>query len=426
MPMQVLKPVERGPSTMERFGQAFSNMGNAVVDNYRKEQVKAQQKKESDVYQQLTGRPLSEDPEQRKIEITQALQGLNQQRLEEQRQKGEQSKFERKENFLNDLFSPKQNSPQASQQNPQENILQNDSQPQFNPLNISDEDIAKATAMDPNLGRILQQEKDVALREKSNAKKTERDIFESERTYHSKYSKEAEEEVNKLRSSIPKKEMALNFARNAVEEGDTSYFSPDKLADATGIDLFRTSKGAQLVTAGKENLLSNMGRVSARAQNIWFEQRLNSMFAKIGQSKEANLTVQEMLEGELAIDKAYQETFDKLSSEDEKNYGFVKKDIQKRVQNQIKPLEKEILARTSHRMKEVEEQEMGLNKLRQKVGKNVVKGTPLTMAMAVLYKKKYGENALDVAEKNGYHVPTPEEFRIYQQRPQEFREEMIE
>lgn len=270
------------------------------------------------------------------------------------------------------------------------------------------------------IGNMAQAELD--KREKTEKEKLKK--FESERSFHTGYSKDAVKRADLLRESLPKKEMALNLARNAVETGDVSFFSPDKLADVTGVDLFRTAKGAQLITAGKENLLSNMSRVSARAQNIWFEQRLNSMFPKIGQDQEANLTTQEMLEAEEAMDKAYLDEFDRLQVEDDKNYGYERKDIEKRARQAIKPLENHIMQRASYRMKEIEENEKGLTSLKTDVGKNVVKGTPLTLAMARLYVDKYGkENALKVAEKNGYYIPTPDEFSSYQKVPQEFREE---
>ena len=273
-----------------------------------------------------------------------------------------------------------------------------------------------------DLANIAAKEADAAFKES----KEERRQYESDRSYNGEYSKEAEKKANNLRESLPRKEMALDFARNSVETGDLNYFSPDKLADITGVDLFRTAKGSQLITAGKENLLSNMSRVSARAQNQWFEQRLNSMFPKIGQSKEANLTVQEMLEGEASMDKAYLSEFDRLSNEDQNKYGFVRKDIEKRVRDATKPLEKEILKRTTYRMRELEEQELGLNELKSKVGKKVVKDTPLTLAMAKLYKEKFGENALKVAKESGYYIPTAEEFVVFRSRPQSYREGLTE
>jgi hypothetical protein len=266
-----------------------------------------------------------------------------------------------------------------------------------------------------------QSESEIAMKQAENQHK----MANEERTYHTSYSKEAEKNANSLRESLSKKEMALNHSRNAIEAGDIKFFSPDKLADSTGLDIFRTAKGAQLATAGKENLLSNMSKVGAKAQNIWFEQRLNSMFAKIGQSDEANLTVQEMLEGEVAMDQAYLSEFDRLTADDEQRYGFVKKDIEKRARDAVKPLEKEIFARTNYRMKELEEQEKGLSKLKGEVGKNVPKGTPLTLSMAKLYKDKFGDDAKNIIKKNGYYIPTLEEFQIYQERPQEFREGIV-
>jgi len=268
------------------------------------------------------------------------------------------------------------------------------------------------------IGNMAQFEID---RREKEAKTVREDKIE-ERKYHTGYSKAAEEKANSIRESLPKKEMSLDLARSAVENADLSYFSRDKLADITGSDLFRTAKGAQLVTAAKENLLSSMGRVSARAQNIWFEQRLNSMFPKIGQSREANLTVQEMLEGEAQMDKAYLGEFDRLVKEDESKYGFVRKDIEKRARDAVKPIEKDIMKRTTYRMREIEEQELGLSSIKQKVGKNVIKGTPLTLAMAKLYKEKFKENALDMAEKNGYYIPTIEEFQAFHAQPSEYRE----
>ena len=247
-------------------------------------------------------------------------------------------------------------------------------------------------------------------REKEHAQKT----FEGDRTYHTNISKDAVKKADELRSSVPKKENALRFARDAVQTGNVSYFSPDKLADATGIELFRTAKGAQLITAGKENLLSNMERVSAKAQNVWFEKRLNSVFPEIGKSREANLTVQEMIEGEVAADKAYLQEFDRISEEDRKKYGYVREDVSKRAREAAEPKDKKILQRTSYRIKEIQEQEEGLSALKSRIGQKVEKGTPLTLAMAKLYKDKFGDQALKVAKDNGYYIPSIEEFREFQ------------
>jgi hypothetical protein len=346
-------------------------------------------------------------PEMKKVVVAEALKGQRQ---------------SERYNRLSGLIEGQQPQPgnivEQNLENAQENIGQEGQlTPKATHRKIIPQDLINQVAIDdPQLANVLTRQNEIALKQEQAEQKLSQQKFEGERAYHSKYSLEQEKEAENLRSTRPKKTTALKFARDAVETGNLKYFSLDKIADATGVDLFRTAKGAQLVTAGKENLLSNMGRVSARAQNIWFEQRLNSMFPKIGQSEEANLTVQEMLEGEVMLDNAYLNEFDRIVEQDEKDYGFTKKDASKRARNNIKPLEKEILDRTSFRMKEIQEQEEGLSTLKSQVGKNVTKGTPLTLAMARLYKEKFGDNALDVAEKNGYRIPSIEEYRIYQSR----------
>lgn len=417
--VQILEE-NRKPSTSEKFGQAFAGLGQlgsaylSQLGQQRSQQQQMQQQNQT--IEKLTGMdPSGLSEKQREIVLGELL-----------KQQGKNQRLGQTQGFLDKVFGGSQQKSNQMNQMAEMDQQQLGMSQGFDPSQLSDADIAQAAAMDPNLGRILQQQKDVSLREKRAQEKNQRSEFESERAFHTGFSKETEKEANELRRSLPKKEMALDFARNAVETGDMSYFSLDKLADVTGQDIFRTAKGAQLITAGKENLLSNMGRVSARAQNQWFEQRLNSMFPKVGQSREANLTVQEMLEGEAELDKAYLNSFDKIAAEDEDKYGFVRKDISKRVHQSLKPLEKEILQRTSYRMKEIEEQEKGLSSLKKQAGKNVSKGTPLTLAMAKIYKDKFGDNALQVAEKNGYHIPSIEEFKMFQARPQEHREQILQ
>jgi hypothetical protein len=439
------------PSFGSRAGAGLERGAQFVSQAAQQYQAQQQMQQENQKVQQLTGMDLSgiTDPKQRQEILSSVMQASNQfnlqnqkergqtdlerlkgsqqaqnqMSLENQRQAGRKGLLNEKQSYLDQILGGGQNQSQMAQnQNTNQQGTPQANGQQFDPLQVSDADIAKLSAIDPNMARNVMHAKDVAIREKRANLDAELKKNETERKFHTGYSKELVKEADKLRDTIPKKEMALNFARDAIETGNLEYFSPDKLADVLGIDLFRTAKGAQLITAGKENLLSNMGRVSARAQNQWFEQRLNSMFPKIGQSDEANLTVEEMLEGELALDKAYLDEFDRLSAEDEKNYGFERKDISKRAHQALKPLEKHILQRTSFRMKEIEEMEGGLGKLKAQVGKKVSKGTPLTMAMAKLYKDKFGDKARKVAEENGYSIPTIEEYKAYQQRPQEFRE----
>lgn len=419
------------PSTAQRFAQAFGAAGQAAgqgIPQYLMGQ-QAQKKKLADeeqtiqALQKMTGQDFSgiKDPDERKALAVQFLKNMSKENL-----------YGKKQDFLSQILGNKQ--PQQMNQgnvDPTREMMQNpqglpqqqgQQQGGFDPSQLSDAEIAQATAIDPQLGRLLQDQKRLAFDQRMDLEKRDRTLHEGDRSYHTQFSKAEEDKANNIRENLTRKNNALSYARNAIETGNVSYFSPDKLADATGMDLFRTAKGAQLSTAGKENLLSNMSRVSSRGQNMWFEQRLNSMFPKIGQDREANLTVQEMLEGETAMESAYLREFDRLANDDQERYGYVKKDISQRARNAVKPYEKEIMKRTSFRMKEVEEQEMGERRLKNMVGKNVIKGTPLTRQMAKLYAEKYGDKALQVAEKAGYYVPTFEEYQEFKMRPGEYGE----
>lgn len=393
-------------SNSDKFARALNQGGQAFLNQYSQRLANQQalqgSERENAAIRQLTGMDLSgvTDPNLRKSLVAESAKTLG------------------KSSFIDKL---RQRSPQRSEQSVSTEELQQDSQASQNPddyenaeswyENLTPDTKAEFATVYPQAARALEAQAESGYRRRKD-----------ERDYHTSFSREAEQEAEKIRTSLGPKSNALDLGRNAIESGDLSFFSPDKLADATGIDLFRTAKGSQLITAGKENLLSNMSRASARAQNLWFEQRLNSMFPKIGQSQEANLSVVEMLDGEVALENAYLNEFDRLVQEDKKNYGFTRKDIAKRARDNIKHVQKEIFNRTVYRLKELEEQEAGLKALKNKVGKNVTKGTPLTLAMAKQYVDKFGDNALDVAKKNGYTIPTKEEFAAYQKSPREYRE----
>jgi len=377
---------QRRPSTAELFGRAFSNMGQvaaqAIPEYLQGKEMRSRREEENKSIKNTLGIDLSNihDEKLRAQIVGETLKGLQKSNL--LKEKINLIRGEGRESLESSSGQPK--SPSSGRS-----------------LSMSPEQMDILALVDPQAASYMQKKE-----------KEARQTFESDRSYHTQFSKKAEDEAHELRRSLPKKEMAISFAKDAVLSGDLNYFSPDKLADATGIDLFRTSKGSALLTAGKENLLSNMSRASARAQNMWFEQRLNSMFPKIGQSQEANETILEMLEAEQKMDQLYLSAFDKIVSEDQENLGYVRKDVAERAQKEVDAQQKDILKASSFRMKQIQEREEGLSSLKQKVGKKVPKGTPLTPMMMTLYVKKFGEDkAIQIAEKNGYVVPTIEEYQ---------------
>ena len=101
--------------------------------------------------------------------------------------------------------------------------------------------------------------------------------------------------ASELATSLPYKKLALDEMKQAIEEGNLSFFSADNLAEITGIEGFRSSSGAKFKTAAKEFFLSNTSRVGAKGLNQWFEKQIATMQPQIGRSQQANLEVAELL-----------------------------------------------------------------------------------------------------------------------------------
>lgn len=415
--LQIIDENKR-PSFLQSVMGGIADNAPAAFEKYQQSQQNAKANKTAS---DLLGFDTSGlDPETRKALMVEGL-----------KQKGKGTRQGETQTFLSQLFGGIQGSQsndfsmQSNEEVPSiESITGQNPQKDFDASKLTDENIAIATSMDPNLGRALAHAKDVALRENRENEQNKNKQFESDRAYHTQFSKPIEEKATALRGLLPKQEMAIDYARNAIESGEVGAFSINHLADIFGADSLRNAKGAQLILASKEQLIPNLGRISAKAQNIFMEKRIASMIPQIGLKDEANLTMQEMIEGEAAIDRAYLSELDRLAEQDMKEYGFTRKDIDKRARANATAKEKEIVKRTSYRMKEIEENSKGLSKVKKEVGENVSKGTPLTLAMAKLYQDKFGDNALKVAEKNGYYIPTKEEFMMFEQRPSEFRESL--
>lgn len=238
----------------------------------------------------------------------------------------------------------------------------------------------------------------------------------ADRAYHAKKLESTEKKVEGLRESLPKKEFALQLAKDAIASGEIGVFSLNNLAQRLGLPELRTAKGLQLITSSKEQFLSNMSRVSAKGQNQFFEQRLLDMLPKIGQSKEANDTVQTIMEGELEMDKEYLKTYSQLEQEDIEKYGYPKSSLPNRVQKIVDAKYQEIFSKTGYKLREIYEREKGYEELRKISMKPVPKGTYLTPEMAQIIAKNYNGNikkATENAIKLGYKLPSQEEITLW-------------
>lgn len=340
------------PSIGSALGSALGAFGANKLNRYQNKQAEEQQyqlgQKRQQEQQSILNQALSEaqqiyanpnlSPQQKQIGLYKTLtarpdiaQALSKQ-LESTERHGQTQKM------LSGLFGGQQTEGQQPGIQQQPGNLPDNNQPTqgpqqkgFNPLNISDQQIAAVTQLDPNLGKVLQQQKEVALREQREQTKMDFEREQTTRKEEGEISKPILLELNQARKNIPLQEQAIID----IKEAAPNVNALDYFADITGFEPLRSAEGAKLKTGIKDFFLSDLTRVGARP-NQWIEQQLADALPKIGRSTEANLITAEGLQFKVDLAKKRIETIDKLSEEDRKKYGYVKGDIDSRAYNDMK------------------------------------------------------------------------------------------
>lgn len=316
-------PENRRPRTSEQIGQMLGGFGNVALDVMEAQNQRQQQARAGQQLNQLTGMDISGlPPEFQKIALAEALKA-----------QGKQQLLGQKQGLLEEIFGTGQQRRNIGQElGGLEQAQQMQQADGFDASQLSDAQIAQATSLDPNLGRILQHEKDVALRE---AREVQKQQFEREKIGR----KEAHEivkpllqELNVSRKNIPLQEQAIEDIQNA----SPNVGALDYIADVTGFEPLRSAKGTQLKTAIKDFFLSDLTRAGSRP-NMWIEQQLSEALPKLGRSAEANLTIAEGMKFKVDLAKQRINILDDLIAKDKEKYGYVKDDVDARASQLMKP-----------------------------------------------------------------------------------------
>ena len=209
-------------------------------------------------------------------------------------------------------------------------------------------------------------EHDLARLETELAKIEQKQSFAREKEKvgrHYEIAKPALQEAEQLARSLPQKEAALEEMKVAISEGNLSYFSPDNLAEITGIEAFRSPQGAAFKTAAKEYFLGNTTRVGAKGLNQWFEKQLIDMAPKIGRSTQANLIVSELLDMENEINRRKIDLTEDIAQKMERDSGgFVKRDLAKKVYNELHKETINIQKETKKKIEDIKSRYEAVNK----------------------------------------------------------------
>lgn len=306
--------------------------------------------------------------------------------------------------ILGDVVGPA-GSEEVAQQQAQQQQLQPQQQQQQAPRTIHDLSSDEIAMLAANPNRSVAKTGELEIERRG----TDRKEFVDERKFHTEQTKDIRKRMESLRETLPKKEFVHRMALDAVRSGDVGALSKANLADRFNLPELQSASGAQLSMAIKENLVTNMSRVSAKAQNVWMEKMMSSAFARIGSSKDANEMALEVFAGEKALDQANLDMYDRLAKEDVDKFGYVRDGIAERVTSSVASAEEEIINKTSYRTRKIFEREQGIQRL---INKKVPKGTYLTPRMLMAMSKKYNGSAKKVKEnalKLGYTIVTDEE-----------------
>jgi hypothetical protein len=393
--VQVIGPGVQRQSFMQRLGAGIVpglEMAKQVMgDLEQKQLMKHQQQVIAQQFPELAG--LS--PEMQKVGFA-----------EKMKQQGKQSMLQQKQDYLSQLFGGQGQGQQQGMGDELSQVGQLQQGGQGNgqgldPTKLTDEDIARATAMDPNLGRALGHAKDVALRERSSGEKRS---FEREKFEYGKISEkekmarsEAEAitkplmlELQQARKNIPLQEQAIEDIKMASPE----VGARDYLADVTGFEPLRTAEGAKLKTAIKDYFLSDLTRVGARP-NQWVEQQLLDALPKIGRSTEANLITAEGLKFKLDLAKKRVDIIDELAAKDTEKHGYVKSDIDSRASKLLKPV-------VEQQKKEIIDNITAIKKKYKSLGKEEKAGKYITIMSPQGELLEILPSDLKEAEEHGY------------------------
>jgi hypothetical protein len=296
----VLPGVQRKPSFSEKLSQGVGRGLEIGSQLMQQQEAKKLQQQQGQQLSEMIGMDVSSlDPEIQKVALQLSLQGKNQQVLELLKQESKKGLLKEKQDFLGQILGKGSQSQQNSQI-PQE-IGTGESQISqgwFDPNSLSDADIAQATAVDPNLGRMLQTQKDSAIKNKIANEKLDlaklKSSPEYQRQQHLESSQaQADVKYNQQLQENSKqhelKEKSLNRLEQLNKKGVTGK-AWEKFAEKAGF-VNVTSEGRREFAAEVKSLITDIRSIlGGQFSNFEFQTILNA-YPSADFSKEANSAI---------------------------------------------------------------------------------------------------------------------------------------
>lgn len=288
--------------------------------------------------------------------------------------------------------------------------LQNISQPnnELNPTNqnIASESVFKRLSDDQLIiasgapDREVSEPAKAELSQRQEERKLKQEKEKGKIKSHTDISQEIIKEAEKEAQTLIPAESALNLMQSAIANKDLSFWSPDNLAELTGIEAFRSPEGALFKTAGKEFFLGSLNRAGARP-NQFIERQISEMLPKIGRSTASNLGIARAFQNEIDLKKEKIRLTRDLADDLEKRLGYVPRNI-----GQLRDEALKVYAET--KQKELNNDLRALKAIEEKSVQPFMKvetGTPVSKVVAEALLRQFNGNvkkAEDEAKKLGY------------------------
>jgi hypothetical protein len=350
-------PQNRQKSFSERLGAGIGQAGQAaaqLIPQYMQQQEQlAREKQGMQQLQQLTGVDFTGlSPDLQKAFGTEIL-----------KQQGKGQRQGQTQSFLDQLFKGG-----SSQQNDYDQGMGMDQvsqkQGQFNPVDLTDAQIAQVTAMDPNVGRSLQHAKDVGLREKREGEKLqlmkelhspehkrEMQIEGSQAQADVKYN----QELQNASKQHELKEQSLDRLEKLNEKGVTGK-PYEKLLEKAGL-VSLTSEGRREFAADVKNLITDIRSIlGGQFSNFEFQTILNA-YPSVDFSQGANAAIIRNLKGFQDIKTKEVQFANQIKKE---NDGKLPYDFQSQVNEKVREYANSKLPEFKQNTREIMNEEYGI------------------------------------------------------------------
>jgi hypothetical protein len=238
--------------------------------------------------------------------------------------------------------------------------------------------------------------------------------IENLRDREEKKSQKFADEITGIRSKAIERQNANESIRNALSTGDIDKLDGNWFAQVFNLPHLTNKGGAQLLTAVKEHLISDLGSITG-PKNQYLERLVNGMNVQVGRGIPENLSVSRMIDSEGDLLDKKVEIYDQLEDYYNNTIGFRPGNIEKEVEERLKPynaFRQEVLA---YELADINDHSIPDQELLQL--KKVTPGTPITQRrMDAIMERTTSEEwpdgnpneAYKIAKAMGYAIPSDE------------------